>query len=189
MQHACSAWVYLKDYWCAVFRDSTGMKIYSNVWSVQQHKIWDTGKKMSFSSQHVQLSHVYIFSDLLYSFRAKSCPKLPERTTSMRRGGWRRLPVSASCRLPPLQVHLSISSLQHRWQSIISGSNGCQFCLIVSSYFFLAQAFKLQIMWFVISDLTDPFSCLMIIHQKKVLWPIISKSCFKADSITTLNSS
>ena len=97
---------------------------------------------MSFSSQHVQLSHVYIFSNLLYSFRAKSCPKLPERPTSMRRGGWRRLPVSASCRLPPLQVHLSISSLQHRWQSIISGSNGCQFCLIASSYFFLAQAFK-----------------------------------------------
>ena len=132
----------LKDYWCVVFRDSTGMKIYSNVWSVQQHKIWDTGKKMSFSSQHVQLSHVYIFSNLLFSFRSKSCPKLPERPTSMRRGGWRRLPVSASCRLPPLQVHLSISSLQHRWQSIISGSNGCQFCLIVSSYFFLAQAFK-----------------------------------------------
>ena len=83
----------------------------------------------------------WVFSNI-YSLRRKSCPKFPKRPTSMRRGGWRRLPVSASCRLPPLQVHLSISSLQHRWQSIISGSNGCQFCLIVSSYFFLAQAFK-----------------------------------------------
>ena len=90
--------------------------------------------------RHRQKQRVF-FSSNFYSLRTKSCPKSP-RPTSMRRGGWRRLPVSASCRLPPLQVHLSISSLQHRWQSIISGSNGCQFCLIASSYFFLAQAFK-----------------------------------------------
>ena len=105
------------------------VKMYTVHWILQAEKMGHRQKQ-------------WVFFSNFFSLRTRSCPKLPPRPTSMRRGGWRRLPVSASCRLPPLQVHLSISSLQHRWQSIISGSNGCQFCLIVSSYLFLSQAFK-----------------------------------------------
>ena len=161
------------------------MKIYSNVWSVQQllsRRIVLSSKagikdnilaKKSFSSQHVQLSPCFQFCTLSEQKVAQSWLQDPPR--------WEEA-VDDDCRSRRVADCLPSKSTSPSARFNTGGNQlsrdlmDANFAWLFPLTSFLPKHSKLQIMWFVISDLTDPFSYRLIIHQKEALWSIISKS-------------
>ena len=167
------------------------MKIYSNVWSVQQllsRRIVLSSKagiKDNILAKKRVLALNMCNFPMYISFQtcctlseqkvAPSCLKDPPR--------WEEA-VDDDCRSRRVADCLPSKSISPSARFNTGGNQlsrdlmDANFAWLFPLTSFLPKHSKLQIMWFVISDLTDPFSYRLIIHQKEALWSIISKSWF-----------